>query len=178
MVDNFEMSKVSTPALFTEQVEVLSALKDFNILYHCPPWELDITLPGNQSLIGVFSTASSLVNIHCGIVEKMWLVLNLDIQVSMMMLNGGSDSTAGVVENLPITISSITILVHLHVVDDNAPYDILLGCPFQVVGQIDTKDAGDMLIIHDPHKLHHCIHVPPGCMSCFVAISIQVTMSH
>ena len=168
MVDNLKTSKVAAPALFTERTEVLSAVKDFNIPYHCPPRELDITLPGNQSLIGVFDTASSLVNIRRGIVEKMRLALNPDIQVSMTMANGGSDSTAGVVENLPITISSITIPVHAHVVDDNAPYDILLGRPFQVVGQIDTKDAGETLIIHDPYKPHHRIHVPtrPHIMPC------------
>ena len=63
--------------------------------------------------------------------------------------------TVGVVENLKIKISSITIPVHAHVVDDNAPYGILLGWPFQVVGRIDMRDAGEMLIIHDPQQPHH-----------------------
>jgi hypothetical protein len=69
MVDNCKTSKVSTPALFTEHTDVLQVGDDITIPYHCPPRELDILLQGVHQVVGVFDTASSLVNIQHGLVK-------------------------------------------------------------------------------------------------------------
>jgi Protein of unknown function (DUF4100) len=92
MVDNFKTSKVSTPALFTEHADVLRVGDDISIPYHCPLRELDILLQGVHQVIGVFDTASSLVNIRHGLVKRLGLAINPDVQVNMTMANGGGDS--------------------------------------------------------------------------------------
>ena len=57
----------------------------------------------------------------------------------------------GILENLELTIAGISIFVHAWIVN-KAPYCLLLGQPFQMAAQCDTKDVGETLIVFDPKK--------------------------
>jgi hypothetical protein len=50
-------------------------------------------------------------------------------------------------------------MVHAWIIED-APYHILLGCPFQLAAHADMEEVGDVLILMDPKRWGHLLHVP------------------
>lgn len=55
----------------------------------------------------------------------------------------------GIIENLELTVAGVSLFVQAFIIN-NAPYKLLLGRPFQAVGQIDTADVGETLVMKDP----------------------------
>ena len=53
----------------------------------------------------------------------------------------------------------ISVFVHAWIIK-KAPYQLLLGKPFQVAAQCDTEDVGETLIIFDPRKPGQQMWVP------------------
>ena len=90
--------------------------------------------------------------------EEVWKRLgiprNNSVTVSMQAANGATSRTLGLVENLPFDFDGIKLYLHVHVVKD-APYDILLGRPFDILtkSRVENGDNEEQLItISDPNS--------------------------
>jgi hypothetical protein len=90
--------------------------------------------------------------------EKVWSQLEVpkddSITVTMQSANGGMESTIGLVKNLPFNFEGLTIYLHVHVVR-NAPYDILLGRPFDMLTRSKVQNISDdeqYITLHDPNS--------------------------
>jgi hypothetical protein len=90
--------------------------------------------------------------------EKVWSQLEVPkddtITVTMQSANGGTESTIGLVKNLPFNFEGLTIYLHVHVVR-NAPYDILLGRPFDMLTRSKVQNISDdeqYITLHDPNS--------------------------
>jgi hypothetical protein len=62
--------------------------------------------------------------------------------MSMESANAGKTMTLGLVENLPLTIGAITVLLQVQIVED-APFEVLLGRPFfDVTSCVEVSRSG------------------------------------
>lgn len=92
-------------------------------------------------------------------VKDLGLAFTKDRQLSMRDANGGTKATYGIIENLEVKITDISVLLQAWIIQD-APYHLLLGRPFQKIGRIDTEQAGEILVMHDPLNPNHSIRIP------------------
>jgi hypothetical protein len=102
--------------------------------------------------------------------ERVWKQLgvpkNPEITISMQSANGTEERTLGLVTNLPFDFDDLRVYLHAHVVRD-APYDILLGRPFDILlqTQLDNRGNEDQYItLKDPNgsKTHTYATEPKG----------------
>lgn len=114
-----------------------------------PVWEFDLYIQGKHMVTGIFDTGAALVCISTQAVIEFRLAHTKDISLTMQDANGGSKDTYGMIEDLELTIGGVSIFVQAYIIDD-APYQLLLGRPFQDVGNFDTENAGRTLIMKDP----------------------------
>ncbi|HEV7737453.1 MAG TPA: retropepsin-like aspartic protease, partial [Chlamydiales bacterium] len=128
-------------------------------LYTSPVMELDVAVNGQYSETGIYDPGAELVCISEAAVKELKLPFTTDIKLNMRDANGGCQETFGLVENLGLKISNITIPVHAWIIR-NAPYRLLLGRTFQVAAKADTEDAGETLVIQDPVRLGVKVRVP------------------
>jgi len=78
-----------------------------------------------------------------GMSLAIWMALRSQINpkhtVSMQSANGMVDQSLGIIENLSFRFSAIELQLQVHVIEDPA-YDILLGCPFDVLTESSVKN--------------------------------------
>ena len=75
------------------------------------------------------------------------------IVLQMQSANGTITPSLGLARNVPFRIGDITLYLQVHVVR-NAPYDILLGRPFEVLTESVVRNYSDekqTVTIHDPN---------------------------
>jgi len=76
----------------------------------------------------------------------------------MMSANGELDSTCGMARNVPVQIGDITVHFQIHVLEE-APYDMLIGRPFDALTQSiveNDKNGGAIITMTDPNTGHKC----------------------
>ena len=88
--------------------------------------------------------------------HDVWAKLNFPITANKSMrmesANSSTYQTLGMLENIPITLGSVTVKLQIQVVDD-APFEVLLGCPFfDILSASEWSKPGGhhSLEIHDP----------------------------
>ncbi|KAF9440211.1 hypothetical protein P691DRAFT_688453 [Macrolepiota fuliginosa MF-IS2] len=73
--------------------------------------------------------------------------------INMMSANGQINRTCGLARNIPFTFGNVTTYLQVHVMDD-APYQVLLGRPFNVITEskvVNSAEGGQYINIMDPN---------------------------
>lgn len=77
-----------------------------------------------------------------------------DTTINMQSANGQISRTCGLAKNVPFSFGEVTVYLQVHVVD-SAPYDILLGRPFDVLTEsrvVNSSEGAQMIVITDPNS--------------------------
>ncbi|KAF5329970.1 hypothetical protein D9611_010409 [Ephemerocybe angulata] len=115
--------------------------------------EMDVRVNGGKRwIVATVDSGSELVVVSRKMVEKCGLIPNEKIELSMEAANGAVEKMGGCVEWLEIEVEGMKTWVHAFVVED-APYDLLLGLPWQKCVRMETviREDGEIdLVIHNP----------------------------
>ena len=79
------------------------------------------------------------------------LIYDLEVKLSMQSMNGEINKMLGLMQNIPIQISEITLYLQFHIMQ-NPTYDILLGRPFDVLVESIVRNfdnENQTVMIHD-----------------------------
>lgn len=116
-----------------------------------PLREFKVTLNGIHSELGLLNKGSEIVIIHEDTWRKTQAPQNQQIEMRMQTANGGAQDMGGCMEMLEIDIDSIKTWAHAYVVP-NAPYQLLLGRPWQCLVRLSKEETNDrvVVIICDP----------------------------
>jgi hypothetical protein len=87
---------------------------------------------GKNTVESIVDPGSSIIAMSEDICHELGLTYNPSIHLPMQSANGGIDETLGLARNVPCELGSITLFMQVHIICDPA-YDILLGCPFNVL---------------------------------------------
>ena len=80
------------------------------------------------------------------------------VVINMLSANGELNPTAGLARNIPCTIGDIVVHLQIHIIDE-APYDMLIGRPFDALAQTtirNFKDGDQEITLIDPNDGHQC----------------------
>lgn len=80
------------------------------------------------------------------------------ITIQMQDVHGGVQRTLGLARNVPFKIGEITVYLQCHV-QDRAPYEVLIGRPFDVLTESEVKNWGNgdqEITITDPNSGARC----------------------
>ncbi|KNZ72323.1 hypothetical protein J132_04013 [Termitomyces sp. J132] len=134
----------------------------------------------------IHDSGSQIISMSAEIASNLGLSYHPNIVLNMQSTNGSMDQLLGLAQNGPCTIGDITVYFQIHILWSPA-YDILLGCPFDVLTQsmINTLSNIEITItITDPNtgqwhtiptfphgksKRNHCqnIHFKTEAPCCF-----------
>ncbi|KNZ78614.1 hypothetical protein J132_11055 [Termitomyces sp. J132] len=81
-----------------------------------------------------------------------------NIVLNMQSANGTMDQSLGLARNVPCTIGDMMVYLQIHILQSPA-YDILLGCPFDVLTRSTVNTISDMettITIMDPNTGLRC----------------------
>ncbi|KIM40034.1 hypothetical protein M413DRAFT_49267, partial [Hebeloma cylindrosporum] len=84
--------------------------------------------------------------------EKTGLPLKTDHNLTMESANTSTDSTLGLLHNVPMLVGGITYIIQIQVTK-NASYEMLLGRPFHMHAEVLTrhfKNGDAHITIKDP----------------------------
>ena len=123
-----------------------------------PLCEVDVVVCG-RSIAALLVSGSSIVGIHEELARSLGLAYDTTSRLVMQDANGGDASTLGLCRDLPIRVGTFTYHVQAHIVNP-APYQILLGRPFEFVSGLETVGQTDSLRIHNP-AAHNASEVLP-----------------
>ncbi|KZT50530.1 hypothetical protein CALCODRAFT_424203, partial [Calocera cornea HHB12733] len=85
---------------------------------------------------------SGIVGISQATCKEIGAVMDPHVKARMESANGSMDKLLGVIHNLLVTIDDMVFYIQAYVLD-NLPFDVLLGCPFQVLSSCKTTDYAD-----------------------------------
>ena len=111
-----------------------------------PLHEVNVVICG-RPIAALLDSRSSIVDIYEELTCSLGLVYDPASWLVMQDANGGDASTLGLCCDLPIRVGTFTYHVQAHVV---APYQILLGHPFEFVSGLETVGQMDSLHIQNP----------------------------
>ncbi|KNZ71315.1 hypothetical protein J132_00043 [Termitomyces sp. J132] len=101
----------------------------------------------------IHDSGSQIILMSAEIASDLGLSYNPNIVLNMQSANGTMDQSLGLARNVPCTIGNITVYLQIHILW-SPTYDILLGCPFDVLTQsmINTlSDIETTITIMDPN---------------------------
>ena len=81
------------------------------------------------------------------------LPYNPDIELNMVLANGGMDQSLSLAQNVPFLIGELTLYLQVHILWSLA-YDILLGQPFDILMQSvvhNFRNESQMITKVDPN---------------------------
>jgi hypothetical protein len=110
--------------------------------------EVEVVVDGGSQIVAI----DTLVAVGVG------LTWDPETVIHMQSANGQLNKTKGLARNVPFKFGEITVYLQLHVVD-RAPYQVLLGRPFDVLTKatVENFDNGDQLItVTDPNSGLKC----------------------
>ncbi|KAF6743207.1 hypothetical protein DFP72DRAFT_785030, partial [Ephemerocybe angulata] len=115
--------------------------------------EVPVTLNGMETWVaGALDSGSELVVISRRKVEELGLEVNGERRLVMEAANGSRETMKGCVEWLEVGVGGLQTWAHAFVVE-NAPFDLLLGLPWQhsVQMRLEMKEGGKVdVVVHDP----------------------------
>ncbi|KAF8239515.1 hypothetical protein L208DRAFT_1237183, partial [Tricholoma matsutake] len=97
---------------------------------------------------------SSIIAMSKEVCHKLGLAYDPSIHIPLQSTNGGIDHSLGLAQNVPCEVGTITIYMQIHIIQ-NPAYNILLGCPFDVVTESAIKnwsDESQTIMIFDPNS--------------------------
>jgi hypothetical protein len=103
-----------------------AALRCCTAEFSLPLWEVNILVNGTILEAGLLDTGSQIVIIREDLALEAQATINKVHRLQMEAASGTISWTLGCAENLPLTVGSISCLVHAHVVK-RAPFRLLLG---------------------------------------------------
>ena len=113
---------------------------------------IEATFAGNVKAECILDSGSQFIAMRRDIWEKTGLSLHPDTASTVEAANSSKSSTLGAIPNVTMTIGELELSVYVHIVEE-APFEVLLGRPFFVLTNCETKDTedgGQMLRITDP----------------------------
>ncbi|KAF6754085.1 hypothetical protein DFP72DRAFT_813394, partial [Ephemerocybe angulata] len=114
---------------------------------------MDVRVNGGRAyVVATVDSGSELVVVSRRMVERHGLRVNESIELSMEAANGSVERMGGCVEWLEIEVEGVKTWGHAFVVE-GAPYDLLLGLPWQKSVRMQTviREDGEIdLVIHNP----------------------------
>ena len=101
----------------------------------------------SQRVEVILDSGSQIIAIDKGIAIGIGLTWDPDTNIYMQSANGNLNKTQGLARNVPFRFGEITIYLQLHVMD-RAPYQVLLGRPFDVITKstVQNEEDGDQTI--------------------------------
>jgi hypothetical protein len=89
-----------------------------------------------------------------GIWERLDLPLSTDKVLIMESANNTRNATLRVVQNVPLFLGPVALILHIQVIED-APFKVLLGRPFFALSSCLTEDnieGSTYITIRDPNS--------------------------
>ena len=114
---------------------------------------LRLSIAGKSSAECILDPGSQIVVMRRDVWQRTGAPLRTDLATKMVSANNLVNWTMGMVRDLEFKVADIALHLQVHVVDD-APFEVLLGRPFFVLGTCNTKDfeRGDQhLTLTDPN---------------------------
>ena len=108
---------------------------------------------GRHGVESVLDTGSQIVSMSLKRAVATMLTCNPDIKIHMESANGELKETEGLAKNVPFLFGDLTIYLQVHVIE-GAPYDILLGRPFDILTESTIRnrmDGGSTITISCPN---------------------------
>jgi hypothetical protein len=108
---------------------------------------------GKEKVEAVMDTGSQIVSMALMVAERLGLSWDPDIRIFMQSANGQLKKSAGLARNIPFLFGDIPVYLQVHIIDQPA-YQILLGRPFDVLTESETrnfKDGSQTVTIRDPN---------------------------
>lgn len=106
----------------------------------------------------ILDSGCQIVAIDCQTAVELNLVWDPTVTIRLQDVHGGLEETAGLARNVPFQIGEITIYLQLHV-QQRAPFDVLIGRPFDVLTESVIKnhaDGSQEVTITDPNTGNKC----------------------
>ena len=174
------------PAFAASNEFSTTAIAPPHIEYSTPLHELRITLNIIHEELGLLDDGSEIVVICEDIWKASQAKINSQVRMRMQMANRGVQEMPGCIEMLEIDVEGLKTWAHAFIIPD-APYRILLGCPWQhhVHLKKDEDDDNVHITIRDPcnHLNIHRIATTPWPFkgpadSLAFLVSIQESVAH
>lgn len=116
-------------------------------------------LVGGKELVeAIIDNGSQIVSMALKVAVRLMLSWDPDIKILMESANGQLKATEGLARNVPFVFGDITVYLQVHIIDQPA-YDILLGRPFDILTESQTRnypDGGSTITIKDPNSNRRC----------------------
>lgn len=115
---------------------------------------IDALVEGKLMVECVIDPGSQIVAMRKEIWEQLGLPLMSDYTMVMETANKSRTTTMGLLQNLKLTFGGIDLILQVQVID-KAPFDVLLGRPFQALASCQTNDFRDgeqHIRISDPNS--------------------------
>lgn len=112
-----------------------------------------------EKVEAVIDGGSQIVAISSWVAQGVGLQWDPSTKIHMQSANGTLESTLGICRNVPFKFGEITVYLQLHVVQ-KAPFQVLLGRPFDVLTESEVKNFGDgdqWLTVTCPNSRNQCV---------------------
>ncbi|TFK77734.1 hypothetical protein K466DRAFT_142949 [Polyporus arcularius HHB13444] len=89
-----------------------------------------------------------------GVAHSLGIDYDHRMRIPMQSANGQVSYTLGLARNIPVRFGSIVVYLQIHIIP-SAPYDVLLGRPFDVLtsSSVQTNSDGSQTItLYDPNS--------------------------
>jgi hypothetical protein len=98
-----------------------------------------MNIQGSNPIESVVNPGSSIIAMYKEVCHMLGLIYNTLVIIDLQSANSGIDHSLGLACNVPCEIGRIMLYVQIHIIH-NPAYDILLGCPFDVVTESNVKN--------------------------------------
>ncbi|RPD73174.1 hypothetical protein L226DRAFT_465986 [Lentinus tigrinus ALCF2SS1-7] len=102
----------------------------------------------------ILDSGSAIISMSEGVAHTLGIDYDHRLTIPMQTANGSVTSTLGLARNVPVRFGSIVVYLQIHVIPD-APYDVLLGRPFDVLtsSSVQTNsDSSQTITLYDPNS--------------------------
>ncbi|KAG6875242.1 hypothetical protein C0992_004590 [Termitomyces sp. T32_za158] len=126
-----------------------------------------LTVDNKSEVEAIVDSGSQIISMSADVANKLGIIYDPTIHLNMQSTNGTLDRLLGLAKNVECTIGDLTFYLQIHILQ-NPAYDILLGCPFDVLAWSVVKTLSDnetTLTIMDPNTgiLRTIPTFPRGC---------------
>jgi hypothetical protein len=138
---------VPEPADTQEEVEVAA---ESNALRAILP-----IVDGQERVESILDPGCQVVAMSEEVCNALAIAYDPSVTLSMVSTNGGVDQSLGLARNVAFSVGDMTLYLQVHILCSPA-YDILLGCPFDILTQSvvrNYRDENQTITIRDPNTI-------------------------
>ncbi|KAG5649750.1 hypothetical protein H0H81_002199 [Sphagnurus paluster] len=117
-------------------------------------WSIFMNIDTMEQVKCIVDSGSQIVAMSEEVCHELKIKYDPSIILNMQSANGCLDPLLSLARNVPCTISDLTLYLQIHVIC-NPAYNILLGCPFDVLTSSNVKtypDGNTVVTITDPNS--------------------------